>query len=254
MKTALISPIGTSAPVVTEMSRFLHGMEGLFLTDVVIMPTQNEYVKAHTSLAKEALKSRYPKMRVHIRPLPFEDINSTVDNIEFMRRVARVINEERSEYKCEKIYLSIAGGRKDICTSLAIVGQLIGADGVFHVIHPSVGSLNVNLERIKDKILELHYAPPEEKGEIYTKYREYFDDLMYPSMSELKFIHIPCIPYPREYIGRLAAILLSSSVPIEKAGISLQDLKNLERAGLLRVLKDRVVPTDFGSMVGRIWR
>ncbi|GBE54415.1 CRISPR-associated protein [archaeon BMS3Bbin15] len=254
MKTALIAPIGTSAPVITEMAQYLNGMEGLFLTDMVIIPTQNEYVKAHTSLAKEALRSKYPKMRIHIRPLPFEDINSTEDNIEFMRMVARVISEERSEYKCEKVYLSIAGGRKDVCTSLAIVGQLIGADGVFHVIYPSLGNINIGLERIKDKILELHYAPSNQREEIYLKYRELFDTVMFPPIEELNYIHIPCIPYPREYMGKLVAILLSKSMPLDKTGILQQDLKRLERAGIVTLLKDRVVATEFGSMVGGIWR
>ena len=254
MKTALIAPVGTSAPVVTEMVMYLHGLEGHYLTDVVILPTRDEYVRAHAVLAKEAIKHRYPGIRVHTHQLPFRDIKSTRDTVEFMRRAAAIIKEEREVHKCERVYLSIAGGRKDVCTSLAIVGQLVGVDGVFHVIHPDVVSFNINLERIKDKILELYRAAPEQRDEVYRANAELFEGIMFPRMESLRYVQIPCIPYPREYLGRVVTLLLSSSTPIEKAGIPMDELKRLERAGIVRVLKDRVVPTEFGEMLGKVWR
>lgn len=254
MKTALIAPIGTSAPVVTEMVMHLHGLNGHRLTDVVILPTRDEFVRAHAVLAEEAIKYKYPRIRVHTHQLPFADIESTRDTLESMRRTARIIKKEREVHKCEKVYLSIAGGRKDVCTSLAIVGQLVGVDGVFHVINPDVVSFNIGLERIKDIIIELYKAPPEQRGEVYRAHAEIFERVMFPSIENLRYVQIPCIPYPREHLGKVATLLLSSSTPIDRVGILLSELKRLERAGIIRVFKDRVVPTEFGEALGRIWR
>jgi CRISPR-associated protein Csx14 len=254
VKTALIAPVGTSAPVVTEMVMYLNGLEGHYLTDVVILPTRDEYVRAHAVLAKEAIRHRYPRIRVHTQQLPFRDIKSTEDTIEFMRRAAKIIKEEREVHRCEKVYLSIAGGRKDVCTSLAIVGQLVGVDGVFHVINPDVVSFNISLERIKDRILELYRTPPEQRGEVYTAHAELFNEVMFPRMESLKYVQIPCIPYPREYLGRVVTLLLSSFTPIEKVGIPMGELERLKRAGIIKILKDRVVPTEFGEMLGKVWR
>lgn len=254
MKTSLIAPIGTSAPVITEMVLYLHGLEGADLTDVVVLETKDEYVKAHAKLAKTAINSRYPRMRVHIHTLPFSDVRSTEDTIEFMHRVAKIIKEERLKYKCERVYLSIAGGRKDICTSLSIMGQLIGVDGVFHVIHPSVTSFNIQLERIKDKILELYHIPAEQRLDYYLKYKDAFDSVMFPETRELNYIRIPCIPYPQDYLGKVVKILLSEFTLLENKEIPLEELKRLERAGIIKILKDRIVPTDFGSIIGNIWK
>ena len=254
MKTSLIAPIGTSAPVITEMVMHINGPEGHYLTDVVILPTMDEYVKANAVPAKEAIRRRYPRIRVHTHQLPFEDIKSTEDNIEFMRRAAKLIKEQRAVHKCERVYLSIAGGRKDVCTSLAIVGQLMGVDGVFHVINPDVVSFNISLERIKDRILELYRAPPERREEVYRANAELFDSVMFPSMRSLRYVQIPCIPYPREHLGRVVAILLSSGIPVEKTGIAMDELRRLERAGLLKIVKNRAVPTEFGERLGKVWR
>jgi len=259
VKVALITPIGTSAPVVTEMVMHLNGLEGLYLTDVVILPTQDETVKAHTALARAALRHRYPRIRVHVRPLPFRDIESTEDNVEFMRIAARVIQEERRVHMCERVYLSIAGGRKDICTSLAIIGQLVGSDGVFHVINPDVKVINEQLERIRDKIFELYHSPKSERDRVYERYRELFDSVMFPPIDRLRYIRIPVIPYPAEYLHRVVAILVRKT-PVdvkeedELGEMSLHDLMALESAGIIRIAGGKVAPTEFGRLIGRIWR
>lgn len=255
MKTALIAPIGTSAPVVTEMVMHINGLEGMELTDVVVMPTRDELVMAHATLARVALKHRYGRMRVHLHPLPFRDIGSTGDTVEFMRIAAKLVAEERRVHGCERVYLSIAGGRKDVCVSLAIVGQIMGADGVFHVINPEVRVINEQLERLRERIFELHRAPEEEKGEVYGRYREDFESVMFPPIERLRYVQIPCIPYPEDYIGRIGTLLNTSGrVRIERTGLEMRELKRLERAGMVRIVGDEVAVTEFGEMVGRIWR
>lgn len=253
-KAALVAPVGTSAPVVTEMVMHLHGFEGHRLTDVVLLPTSEELVRAHAALAEQAIRHRYPGMRVHLRELPFRDISSEEDTVEFMRRAAKIIKEEREVHGCERVYLSIAGGRKDVCAALAMLGQLVGVDGVFHVINPEVVSFNVSLERIREMVLELYRAAPERRGEFYAEHAEVFDRVMFPELEGLRFIRLPCIPYPKEHLGRVVALLLSSSTPLERTDMSMGELRRLERAGLIRVLRDRVVPTELGEMLGRVWR
>jgi CRISPR-associated protein Csx14 len=75
MKTAIIAPIGTSPPVITV------GIDALDepVSDLVLLATQDEQVLAGCDVVKLGLKSRYPRIRVHVELLPFDDISSDVE-------------------------------------------------------------------------------------------------------------------------------------------------------------------------------
>lgn len=138
MKLAMIAPVGMSPPVVTELMEWLMSREIYDLTDVVLIVSNDDDVRRSAEFIKTAVKVNYPRIRVHEKCLPFRDISSLDDNLEFMRVCASAINEEKVKFRCDGIFLNVAGGRKDMSISLSFLGQFVGVSGVFHVIHPEV--------------------------------------------------------------------------------------------------------------------
>ncbi|MEM0214497.1 MAG: CRISPR-associated protein Csx14 [Archaeoglobaceae archaeon] len=138
MKTAIISPLGLSPPVITT---FVEGI-GENISDLVVLTTENEDVKAGYELVRIGLRQKYPKTRLHEVTLPFEDVNTTEENLRFMSICAKIIREERERYKCDKILLNVAGGRKNMCITLSLLGQLMAVDGVYHVVSRDVKIVN----------------------------------------------------------------------------------------------------------------
>jgi len=80
MKTAVIAPLGLSPPVITS---FLVGI-GERISDLVLLTTENEEVKAVFELIRIGMSFRFPQTRIHEVVLPFEDVSTTEENLEFM--------------------------------------------------------------------------------------------------------------------------------------------------------------------------
>lgn len=252
MKTCVIAPIGMSPPVITEMAEYLIKAESKFVSDIILIATANPEVSESIELVKAALQTRYPKIQTHTVKLPFSDISSVEDNIEFMRICANAIREERVKHRCTYIYLNVAGGRKDMCISLSLLSQFIDVDGVFHIIHPDVAVFNQMLERIRKEISDLYVA--EDKVSFYEKHKQEFDEVMFPPLNSFNVIQIPTIPFPREELGKIAKILcLKSPAKKEEVELGVGELGRLEKAGLISLTKNRVYPTDFGRMVASLW-
>lgn len=225
MKTAVISPLGMSPPVI---STFIDGI-GEPVSDLIIISTDHPEVQAGEKFLITGLKIKFPWLRVHIERLPYDDISTDAENFSFMLTASRIINSERYYYNCDKIYLNIAGGRKNMCVTLALIGQILQVDGVFHVINKNIGNINETLERYRSEIRQFREIENEvECLELYKKNREIFDRLLFPERSTYEIIRMPTLPFPSDYLQYIIHSLKSDLVTLTP-----EDRKLLEIHGIL---------------------
>ncbi|TDA27473.1 MAG: CRISPR-associated protein Csx14 [Archaeoglobi archaeon] len=239
MKTAVIAPLGLSPPVVTS---FLIGI-GEKVTDLVLLTTESMDVRAGFELIKIGMSLKFPQTRVHEVVLPFEDVSTTEDNLKFMAICSKVIREEREKYGCEKILLNVAGGRKNMCITLSLLGQIMAVDGVYHVVSRDVKVVNQLLENLREDIRKIYDAKSdEEKLRIYREKERFFNSLLFPSPNEFEIVRIPTLPYPRDYLQRILVSLLQNM-----EALSLEDKLMLEKHGILERIGSRFALSEYGK-------
>ncbi|MDD1724758.1 MAG: CRISPR-associated protein Csx14 [Methanospirillum sp.] len=238
-KSAVIAPVGTSPPVITA------GIDSLGhdISDLILLSTQDEVVLAGCDLIRFGLHERYPGTRIHLEMLPFDDIGSDDENLRFMSIGARVIREERERYQCSRIYLNVAGGRKNMCITLALLGQLLNVDGVFHIVNHEVKLFNQHLERCRPTMMKLYRAESEEeKSKIYQENRDMFDRVLFPAKHEYEMIRIPTLPFPVSYISSLV-----NRVVFDPGMLSKEDCTVLVQHGILEQGGNNLYISDYGA-------
>ncbi|MEN3047873.1 MAG: CRISPR-associated ring nuclease [Candidatus Caldarchaeales archaeon] len=240
MRVGVIAPMGTSPPVLTEFVEYVQRTERV--SRLVILATKERMVVDSAKLADAAIRDRYPHIRVELIELPQTDITSEEDNYAFMEAAAKALSGLRREV--ERLYLCIAGGRKEIVASMMLIAQLGNVDAAYHVVAPDVKALNVALERIRKEIEDLGGSPS--PLDYYRERREVFEPVMYPDPSTYEVIAVPIVPFPPEVTSRLAALLSRQRVARREAGLSEEYLRRLEQAGFISLTKTKVVVTDQG--------
>ena len=242
MRTAVISPLGMSPPVVTAFVDYLGGVK-----DLVVITTANKRVKEGFELIRVAMKIRYPKTRIHEVELPFEDVMNEEQNFEFMRIAGRVIKKQKEKYGSDVVYLNVAGGRKNMCITLSILGQFLNVDGIFHVVSPDIKVVNEALENLRADIERIYLAETEEEKIIIYKEKErYFDSLLFPEDYEV--VRIPTIPIPQDYIRRLVDILFNEKLD----SLTYSEKEMLLRHGLIERVGNKLKVTDFGRKFAEV--
>ncbi len=242
MKIAVVSPIGMSPPVITAFVDYLGGVK-----DLVVITTTNEKVKQGYELVKIVLMMKYPKTRVHEVEIPFEDVSTEEQNFEFMRIAGRIIKNQREKYGSDVVYLNVAGGRKNMCITLSILGQFLNVDGIFHIVSPDVKIVNEMLENLRSDIERISIAESEEeKIKIYKEKERIFNSLMFP--RDYQVIRIPTIPIPPDYMRRLVDILYNEKI---------EDLTASERYmlinhGLIDRVGKKFKVSDFGRKFAEV--
>lgn len=225
MKTAVIAPMGMSPPVITE---FIDGI-GEPVSDLVLLATQNPQVIAGVHLVQAALARRFQWLRIHVEHLPFDDISDNEQNFTFMKQAVRVFHEERERFNCDTIYLNVAGGRKNMCITLSLVGQLLSADGVFHVVNQNVDVINQRLEMMRRDISRFaDLSEPQAAAAAYEMKHGEYDSILFPDRQSYEIIRIPTLPYPMDYLGYLVAGLKDNG-----AGLTGEDKDLLVRHGMI---------------------
>ncbi|MEM3526495.1 MAG: CRISPR-associated protein Csx14 [Candidatus Jordarchaeaceae archaeon] len=248
-KTAIIAPLGTSPPVVTEFLEYVEKTLDRRVSDLVIIATREPAVLEGVPLIQTAVKKRYPHVHTHIVELPFTDIQSDEDNLKFMRICAQVLRKEKEVHKTDTIYLCVAGGRKDMCITLSLLAQYFEVNGVFHVITPDVKSMNIELERARHNIKELSESP--DKDTYYEKHKELFDNLMFPPPSQYNVINIPVLPYPRTTLNDIIRLLTGESTQMRSnVKLPLMILENMDSSGLIKLTQNNVYLTNEGRRFG----
>lgn len=242
MKVAVISTLGMSPPVVTAFVDYLRGVK-----DLVVITTGEERVKQGYELIKVALGLKYPKTRVHEVEIPFEDILDEDQNFEFMKIAARVIKNQKEKYGSDVVYLNVAGGRKNACITLSILGQFLNVDGIFHLVTPDVKIVNEMLENLRPEIERIYQAESqEERVAIYRERERAFSSLMFP--TEYEVIRVPTVPVPIDYMIRLLDILYNDRTE----ELTYSEREMLMRHGLIEKTGSRFRVSEFGRRFAEV--
>src|SRR5260370_18508066 len=153
MENVLIAPLGESPVVITAMYDLLKKEKGLVIDRVVVLyPEQEVLISTAFDLICEALQD---KCEVIAEPLPFEDIANELDSFYFLRTLYRLLNDEQKS--ANSIYLSLAGGRKNMSALMAILVPLFPCvKGLYHVIYSDEGTRRDHLKSI-EYIFDLSY-------------------------------------------------------------------------------------------------
>src|SRR2546421_1766589 len=188
MENVLIATLGESPIVVTAMYDLLKKRQQLAIDKVVILQPEGGLIPLAFDLIREALQD---KCEVIAEPLGFEDADNEAHSFSFLRTLYRLLNDEREN----KVYLSLAGGRKNMSALMAILVPLFPCvEGLYHVIDPDEGTRRYHFKSIED-ILNL---PDDER----LSYFLLTDD----QLERLKLVKIPYGEYQQvseEYRGRL---------------------------------------------------
>ncbi len=252
MKCCMIASLGVSPPVVCEVLETLINHH-YPINDVVLLCTESNEVKKSALIVEKGIEYTYPHTRVHKIWLPFEDVRYENDLVELMRTCAKVIRRERELYGCERVFLNLTGGRKGIGVCLSILGQMMDIDGLFYAVHFESGIINTSLERIRYLIDELYES--EDKDGYYLKNKDELERVLFPPEGSYNVIELPCLPYPKAYLGKVAVLLSSlNGVKTDGVDISENDLNRLERVNLITRVKDKIYPTELGSLLSSLWR
>jgi CRISPR-associated protein Csx14 len=235
MKTAMIVPLGMSPPIVTA------GMNAseFRVSHLTMIATKHPVVLAGLDLIEVALSVNSPRVKIHTEILLNDDVTTTKENLDFMETAIRIIREARVDHKCDRVLLNVAGGRKNMCITLTMIGQLMNVDGVFHIGNRNFNLLNEGLEHLRKDINRIHAAETlDEKQEIYRAKKEEFDHVLFPPRSEYDIIRVPTFPVDQSTVQRLL-VELKGDVKGEVVNLPLGDKVLLERHGILEMGKTR---------------
>jgi len=251
LKTSLIATLGTSPPVVTEFVCYMQEAERINATDLTIIATEEERVLEGLELVKQAIRDRYPGVRQHIKTLPLRDVATEEENYTFMRYLAELLIEQHVLHRVKSVHLSLAGGRKDMSITAALLAQYLGVNGVYHIVMPTIDLVNLRLEVLREKIAEL--AKSEDKEKIYNQNRGEFEALLFPPLHQYNVIKIPIIPYPRAILRKIYHLLGRPKTDKAAAGIPLDVIDGMAAAGLIRVTsRGTIYPLEHGKKLHRI--
>lgn len=245
LRVGILATMGASPPVISELVDYLE-RTGVNVSKLVLLSTRE--VLSNSWFAGAAVRSRYKDVYVDVVRLGMDDVDSEEKMYKFMEDVIDAFNRLR-DYR---IYLNVAGGRKEMGIILTIFGSLVGVSGIYHVITKDVKIWNVKLERLRDEIEVFgDDIPFEEKVNLYLGKRDVYDEVMFPPPSEYNVLSIPIIPYPRGVLESIKKILNVKTV----SGVQAYDydlLTKLEAANLVQVSKTKIRPTQYGVKLGHV--
>jgi CRISPR-associated protein Csx14 len=243
MKTAVIAPLGMSPPIVTA------GLDAaeFKVKHLVIIATKHPVVLAGLDLIEVAMSVKAPKVKIHTEILPFDDVTTTQENLVFMETAIRLIREARVKNHCDRVLLDVAGGRKNMCITLTMIGQLMNVDSVFHIGNPNINLLNTNLELLRKDIDRIHMADTlKEKQAIYHEKEDQFDHVLFPAKSDYEIIRVPTFPVDQSSVQRLL-FELKGEVRGKVKELSIEDKVILERHGILEKGRSHYYVSDYGQ-------
>jgi hypothetical protein len=133
MGDVLVATLGEAPIVVTAMVKALRELKGITIRTVYIL-----YPVIET---ERLICLGYDMIQEHLRgvcqvkpwPLDFADANSCENSIQFLRTLAGVL--DLCEQAGDTVYLSLAGGRKNMSALLAVITQFYpGVRGLYHLL------------------------------------------------------------------------------------------------------------------------
>jgi CRISPR-associated Csx14 family protein len=134
MSTILIATLGKSPIVVTALVKALVTQKAIPLPieEVHVIHPENPWVKKGYRLIEEYLLETY-EIPANSCSLPFEDPNTPEDCLTFLQKLGDIL--ENYEYRSQDVYLSLAGGRKNMSALMAVMGQFYACvKGLYHLL------------------------------------------------------------------------------------------------------------------------
>lgn len=200
-KNVLLSSLGLSPAVVTETIDSLENT-GIQINTVVLLSTSNErIINTYVPLLQDDFIDTYQgKIELIPAPIASDDIWTAQDNLDFIKLATTFLNTYRK--RGDNVYVSIAGGRKTMSAAMAIVAQLFGAKGLYHVLVP---------EEIERKRLD--YEELRDSSEARR-------DALHPDVQLMELVSIPVVGlFP--YMSQITSVLQGEAT---KAQANVADL------------------------------
>lgn len=190
-RNILLSSLGLSPAVVTETIDALQNT-GLQINTVVLLSTSNErIIDTYVPLLHEDFMETYQgKVELIPAPIASDDIWTAQDNLDFIKLATTFLNTYRK--RGDNVYVSIAGGRKTMSAAMAIVAQLFGAKGLYHVLVPE------EIERKRLDYEELKKSPKARR------------EAFHPDVLCMELVSIPVVGlFP--YMSQITSVLQGES-------------------------------------------
>ena len=186
-KNVLLSSLGLSPAVVTETIDALE-QTGLQINTVILLSTSNErIINTYVPLLQDDFLDTYQgRIELVAAPITNDDIWTAQDNLEFIKLATTFLNTYRK--RGDNVYVSIAGGRKTMSAAMAIVAQLFGAKGLYHVlVHEEIERKGIDYEELQKS--------PEERREAF-----------HPDVRLMELVSIPVVGlFP--YMSQITSVL-----------------------------------------------
>lgn len=241
-KTSIIAPVGTSPPVITEFLQYIADIKEIHVNDVTMITTKEDMVIKSSIIADLAINDRYPNIKIHTIKLPFSDINSFECAMEFLKISVNILKDQQRKYNVDSTFICIAGGRKWMSVMLSIISQFLDVDGVYYVVSPDVGYLNLDLERIRRELDIL--CESKDKQSYYKSNKKIFNKLLFPEPSSYSVIPIPIFPVEKKYLYKIKTFL--SSPNDKNSNLDYYLLTRLSNMGLIKMDKNKIHINDEG--------
>lgn len=232
---SILASMGTSPPIITEFVHYVSKFEKVGRVEMIA--TSEKMVQNSTIFAEAALKHRFPNIFVATHFLNVADISTEEENYVFMEAAAKIL--ARMKRHGDKVYVCLAGGRKEMVASLVLLAQLSDVDGLFHVVAPDVKAFNQELEKIRTDIENL--AKDANPMDYYRKHSEKFDPIMYPPAETYNVVKVPFLPYPPSTLQKLKQ-MFSRDFFEGKTDETL--MEKLKKMGFVSIKGDKIILSD----------
>ena len=190
-KNVLLSSLGLSPAVVTETIDALE-KTGLQIDTVILLSTSDErIINTYVPLLQDDFLDTYQgRIELVAALITNDDIWTVQDNLEFIKLATTFLNTYRK--RGDNVYVSIAGGRKTMSAAMAIVAQLFGAKGLYHVLVPEeIERKRIDYEELKNS--------PEARREAF-----------HPDVLLMELVSIPVVGlFP--YMSQITSVLQGAS-------------------------------------------
>ncbi|HID71539.1 MAG TPA: hypothetical protein EYP29_02190 [Thermoplasmata archaeon] len=235
-KAAVIGGIGTTAPVVTELVKWLIEVKKEFVSDVVLFATRHQEVLKQAELVSAALKCSRWKLRTRVVELESEDLASEEEFYRFLKRAVGEIYKTKARYGIKRIFLNLSGGRKTMSVGFYLLSQFNPVTAAYLLISPQVVNFNLELERLKKEVEEFFNSSDLER--YYQEHRAIFDPLLFPQCFEFVVIPVPIVPFPEGVLSDLHRVWKAES-KVERSR-----LEHLSQNYLARALSQGLLEMD----------
>jgi CRISPR-associated Csx14 family protein len=172
MENILIASLGESPVVVTAMYDLLTEREKFRINKIVVLHPEGELIPYAFDLIQGALKNR---CEVVPQLLPFEDADSEETSYTFLHILYSLL--DNAQKSGDTVYLSLAGGRKNMSALMAILVPLFSCvKKLYHLIDKDEASH------------QYHFKSIEELDELSEDDRQIF---FFPERDHMKLVDIP---------------------------------------------------------------